>query len=354
MMELDRRYTVVLPKGTISEVGIAAIQSLISRQKPAESDEWKKFNPEIERVHLPNLPQDWEWVWVLTTGTNKGTFPKRVANHYFKNLDVKFPKSLLAEIGNLARQHSADEVSFNFEFVDQFDWEDGDFGDHNACFIREDSIPLAVIASNGGWAIRFYDADDNGVARAWVAHQKGYTVVFNGYGFKGNATQTIAKVLAMHLGKTYRKVALSTSTNSVTVNSGSGYAIGLAEILEKLPTYLNLHWHEEHAITCENCGDGISEDDVYYGPDDMPYCEGCHGDLFSYCEVCDHDYDRDRVSYIEADSKYVCEWCQEKHYSVCDTCCELFHNRNIVIRNNMPYCEDHIPALSPKRSPTPS
>ena len=37
--------------------------------------------------------------------------------------------------------------------------------------------------------------------------------------------------------------------------------------------------------SCYECGEHMSEDEMYYGSNDITYCECCYGDLFTFCEL---------------------------------------------------------------------
>lgn len=65
---------------------------------------------------------------------------------------------------------------------------------------------------------------------------------------------------------------------------------------EEIPYYCG----DDYAGTllCENCGDvtkccvcgrALSDDEIYYDDDGNAYCGSCHGERFSYCEVCDSE-----------------------------------------------------------------
>jgi hypothetical protein len=213
MIELHKRYTFTAPSGSISDTGIAQIQRLIALQLMSAA-EWAKLNP-TTTYRLPSLPDDWDWIWLLETGDYKGTFPKRVRNYYYKVHRLKCPDTFIQEIGNLARAHSSDGLTYTFDFTDQIDWEAGDFADDSSCYWNDRAGAKQMIEDNGGWAVRFFE-DVDGIARAWVApiHDDMY-IVFNGYGF---TTLQIARVLATWLNVSYKKIRL-------TNQGGTAYAL---------------------------------------------------------------------------------------------------------------------------------
>ncbi len=242
--QLGTRYQLEVPKGTISETGHLLIQRYISEQVPNEG-EWKEKNPDTELTYLYSLPYDWDWVWKVEDGDYRGTFPKRVGKYYYKQFQLKAPDSFLAHIGNIAREHSETEAHYDFEFVDDFNWQSGDFGDDDSCFWGGRTQARKIMRENGTIAIRFYQ-NDEGKARAWVYPQEddGTFIVFNGYGFLGNATLTIAKVMSQFFGLRYKQIRLTNwdvDDMMIWINSGIGYLIGTEKQVEAVTEH-NFQW----------------------------------------------------------------------------------------------------------------
>lgn len=119
--ELYHRYTLTSPNFQISEAGIQEIMTHINRQR-LNADEWRAVNPDCPHLYLAPLPDDWEWLWIVTTGEYRGKFATRIAQFYHKSYRLKCPLSFLQTIGNLARTHSELPVTYQFEFVNRIDW----------------------------------------------------------------------------------------------------------------------------------------------------------------------------------------------------------------------------------------
>jgi len=139
----------------------------------------------------------------------------------------------------------------------------------------------------------------------------------------------------------------------------------------------NLHSFEplvvEADARCERCGIALTEDEVYYGPDDYPYCESCWDELFTFCCHCDYTglredmiegpdgylycencanelFDecedcgdtvwREQMYYIDDGDYYVCEDCFERNYIVCEKCNQSFYKDNVERIGNSYYCSD--------------
>lgn|GEM_PF-3116100 len=327
MIERDTLYTYSAPEGTISDFGIAEILRLLQRQN-LRRDNWAALNPQNQRMFLPELPAEWSWQWVVTGRANyTGTFPKRIRKYYFKNFGLKMPEALLAELGNIARAHASEAVTYRFEFVDTFDWEDGDFGDAGSCYWGENSGARDMLADNDALAIRFYNEDGSGLARAWVAPiDTDLYIVFNGYGFPGHATLTIARVMAAHFGLAYRKIALSndgTTSGLLWINGGAGYIVGTPDVADGFTDY-DFNWPDHYSDYCYSCGTRIHGDDYYHGADDEMYCVDCYYNRFEDCYRCGSCEWREDVTYVDDDP--ICPTCLRRHYTACASCDEYRPN----------------------------
>ncbi|MEO0564448.1 MAG: hypothetical protein AAF125_20255 [Chloroflexota bacterium] len=251
MYKLHHRYRMAAPTGTISPSGVREIYSLIYQQNLLEGD-WKKKNPDYDgNQYLPSLPDEWDWVWVVSDAADyRGKFPKRVSQYYRKVFNLKTPDRFTEAVGNVARAHSEDATEYIFDFTDAFDWEEGSFGDDGSCFWGGNSHARVMLREGGARAVRFYDDKGRGIARAWVypIEAEGLYIVFNGYGFPGNPTLTIARALARFMERRYKQVVLTNNgedEGTLWINGGSGYVLGKASRIEDLFHYdLNLPDHE--------------------------------------------------------------------------------------------------------------
>lgn len=346
MIELYKRYILTNEAGTIGYIGIAQIQNFIARQY-LQSDDWRKLNPETSLQTLPRLPLDWPFVWVINEGEYRGTFPKRARSYYHKAHGLKCPDSFLTELGNIARRFSESAWAYHFEFVNRFDWQDGDFGDGGSCYWADRRGAREMLENNGAWAIRFYDDVGGGFARAWVVEvQESLYIVFNGYGFHSDPTFIIARVIAQFLGLTFRKIDLNnngTYTGTLYINaSGSGYIIGNPETMANIHRY-DFRWDDMYCESCYSCNDPVDEYDVYIGADGNAYCEHCYYELFDSCERCGETHWRENITYT-GDSRLLCHDCLEaSDYEECARCYEMFHVEDMHNHKGQWYCERHTP-----------
>lgn len=347
MIEFNKRIKLTTPAGMISIAGIDAIRTFIFHQN-LETDEWKAVNPEATFPRLPSLPEDWNWTWIVQRGTYAGTMPKRISSYYHKVHSLKCPPAFLTAVGNLARQHSLDNTAYDFEFVDHFDWQAGEFGDHGSCLWGSRETAKDIMLANGCKAVRFYDANGNGQGRAWFyTIQPDLHVVWGGYGFLADATLTIARVLALHLALTYKRISLTNNEDDgglVWINAGRGYLIGFPDVLKLYDRY-DLGWetNEDH---CHDCGRALDEDDTYIGADDEMYCQRCYDESFDDCAHCGRSEFRDNTTYIDGMGA-VCDTCLDRHYVRCETCEEWIVNDDSVVHQDEYYCRDCFSKLEP-------
>ncbi|MBN1430460.1 MAG: hypothetical protein JXB07_18970 [Anaerolineae bacterium] len=337
-IELYKSQTYTAPDGQISLAGISIINSFIASQRLQDPD-WLALDKKSNRRYLPVLPTAWEWVWVIERGELTGTFPRRVARYYHKMHAIRCPQTFLQELGNLARRHSSERVTYRFQFVDSFDWEAGDFGDSGSCYWGGRSGARLMLASNDALAVCFFDEQDRGIARAWFVPVDEKYIVFNGYGFPGDPTLTIARTISSFLGLSYKQIGLAnygSTTGTLYINSGIGYVLGQPDQIASINFY-DFGWEDEHADSCHHCGQMLYDDEVYYGPGDLTFCESCYCDHCSSCDICGEVYWADEVRYVNGHD--VCDWCYTREYSICNKCGEDVRNRNAIVIRGKSFCQ---------------
>lgn len=341
MIELNIRFTLITANGTISPAGIEAVQSLILSQRLTEGD-WKDLNPTNGRSLLPVLPDEWQWTWVIQRGIYAGTMPKRISSYYFKAHGLKCPPAFLAALGNLARQHSNEQLTYHFDFTDRFDWQAGDFGDAGSCLWNSREAGRTIMQDNGAKAVRFYNNDGRGIGRAWLYEiQPSLLVTWGGYGFKADSTLQIARVLAQHFNLTYKKISLVNQGDDgglVWINNGRGYLLGLPGMVAPYSYYdLEFPTPEDH---CESCGRPVAEDNHYVGADDEFYCEECYYTRFEDCGYCGQVRFREDITYVQSAMSYVCDRCLDRDFDRCASCDEYFNHHDLTEYHEEVYCRN--------------
>lgn len=119
----------------------------------------------------------------------------------------------------------------------------------------------------------------------------------------------------------------------------------------------------EDKITCDSCGDCIDEDDRYSSPNgDGIYCQSCYSDLYSYCEHCGNDVDKNYMvgdycqdcayscsdcgdevlkdKFFEFEGEFYCEHCYTEKVGVCEICSSDVKRNDLKEFDGDNYCED--------------
>jgi len=309
---LSGRHTIDIPGNGITQPGIDAISCFL-------------------RLMDISLPNDWQWVWqVGGKGEYVGTLPKRIGKYAHKCKHKLLPEAL-SYIGNLGMQHCEKTETYDFEFVDKFDWNAGDFGDQGSCFWSCHKSAKDILLDNGAGAICFYHPETNdGYARAWIvplsdsAKNKCF-IVFNGYGID---TLPIARILATYLGHAYyQKIGLTNKgghDGDLYINGGRGYLIGPQDIVKESHS-IDLDWDEPNGLRCEKCGDRVDEDDCCLLPDGDTACETCYRNKVSFCQTCQEDCWREDER-LDPNGDCICCNCHEDSVSWCGVCEEEYWN----------------------------
>lgn len=71
---------------------------------------------------------------------------------------------------------------------------------------------------------------------------------------------------------------------------------------------------------CENCEHAVDEDDVYNDENGNRFCEECYHDIYTQCEGCGREMDRDGDTYSTPNDEYVCEGCFSYNFFNCYHC----------------------------------
>lgn len=278
------------------------------------------------------IPEDFEWSWK----TKRGTLPKRLSAHFWKEHGIKLTQEAMEQIGNLGRTHASEGRKYYYDITDQFDWNMGDFGDSGSCFWGSREDARYMLSDNGGLAFRLWDFEDEnyGLARCWlVPVDEKYAIIFNGYSRQGRQTVHLARILATITGYTYRKIDYLCNYGSdcgmLYINGGVGYAIGPQAVVENLDRY-DFRWDEPNYPECDHCDRSIRDEDDVVEHNGYTYCQECFDHLFAECYCCGDYVHRDDTHYY--DGEYYCDDCFEERFFVCDHCDEvhLLEERNDV------------------------
>lgn len=276
-MKLNTKYEITVDPNEISACGILGIYEF------------------VEDEGLPLLPLSFSMKeWILQTGEFRGKLPNRLGALLKKEWGIKLTSEQRTAIGNIARMYTLPNTEYTFDFVDSFNWEDGDFGDSGSCFWGDNYLARNVLEEEGALAIRFYDeslADYNGVCpgsgRAWIYQLDRETwVLFNAYGVE---TRPAARVLTTYLTQSTDKQWECKDLGDLMV---SGQRAGLVYLNDNPqvifvsgsgpPDEVDLDW--ARYVECDSCEMWTLEEDLYDVSDER-LCYSC-SEQYTECYRC--------------------------------------------------------------------
>lgn len=265
-----------------------------------------------------------EWVWK----TKRGTLPKRI-RAAMVSAGCKLAPEFLADIGNIAYRNAERCSHHIFDFTQDFDWDDGDFGDEGSCFWGgREAARTEMLPSLNAYAVRFYRPDDEerGCARAWIVPVcEDYIILFNPYWDFGNYDgYEMARILAFYWGCNYKKILLrnnGSTDETLYINAGAGYVIG---DVDRAPSSYDFECEDDGycEYTCEHCGIGMSEDNAYCFHDDY-LCYTCWCEETVECDSCYTRSWREDATRIDGYG-WVCSYCLQRYWSYCHDCEEYY------------------------------
>jgi len=367
-IEFEKRFHVPTDPNAISDAGIEEVKRYI-KQVNLRNPEWLDILPpgydpyDYQKDRLPVLPDTWEWVMTsqgktLIDGKKyAGRFTKRLGAYIFKTSGLSVPEDWLTRLGNIVSSHSEKNAGYFIDFTKNLhSWVAGQFGDGGSCFWAGREAARDIMEKHNVIAIRFYESDEKGSrgkARAWIVPdvpEEGLAIVWNGYGFQGDPTRVVARVLAEHTKLNhYRLISAKNSgseTGTVYINGGRAFIVGEAEKAKKYDKY-DFEWKEHVFCNCSHCGDPIYQGDDYHEHNGNYYCDDCYDDQFTVCELCDNSVYLDDTYTIEQRSNghwneiTVCESCFNNRATTCDHCNRDTHINDIhsVDGTSEYYCE---------------
>lgn len=336
-----------IPSGAIAEEQAQQIRDLIWNAHHQIRLNGIPADLEMGRDHnafpSDDFPEDfWEWK------TNRGTFPKRLANWVKKVYGIKLDSDLLGKIGCIAGQAQKDGGKTYFWDIDyELDWNAGDFGDGPSCFWTERRGALPMMRDAGCFAFRCFRRSSyggfSGTARAWVyPYGPNAWIMFNGYGYN---TLLLARLWATITGSTYKKIELvnwGTRGGELWINgdgAGYGYVIGSVDFVADFPGRYDLQIDEQEGdgYACYRCGYGVDVDYAYHDDNGNVYCEECWCEIYTTCDQCHEDIYRDYAMYM--DETTLCEYCYDDQTSTCNECGTRAWDDDMVEVNGGWYCD---------------
>lgn len=251
----DERLHVVLPKGTIDQIGMQAIKRLLYRMEDPNTGE-RLMDAVAANCALDTIGDTWHG--------EKGNFTRRLSRELHKTYKVKIPPGVLTEVGNVAKQHSSDTSEWSVAFTRDLNLSASDFCHEDSCWWGCYHESRCSLKNWGGIGMRAFDEYGNPVGRAWVqpldadlapthdalgAHAY---MVYNCYGTLDEAKA--ARIVAHLTSKTYGKTAYTADTQYV--NGNVGWIVADAATAEPKPhVHLTLSAHDQadaHLVSNSN------------------------------------------------------------------------------------------------------
>ena len=224
----DERLTVTLPAGAISPEGIQAIIATVHEATEG-----------LSCGYVADVVTALEPTWQ----TARGNFTRRLSSALYKAHKVKLLPATISAIGNVAREHSSSDSSYDVEVTRNLNLPAEDFYHEDSCWWQSYSAGRCALKNWGGLGIRTFDDHGTVTGRAWVlpltedlrpTHDTmtpAAYVVYNGYGnLEGYVATRIVAYLA---GMTYRKVSLT--LRPMFVNGSKGYLVSTEETCQSTP-----------------------------------------------------------------------------------------------------------------------
>lgn len=356
-LEHDFVHTLTLPSGMITEAGRDEIESILNREFRSDQpfcQKWKEATGDVywywNIFEIIENEVGWDWI------ASKGLWPKRVFKAVKKKYHVPIPTNLMGKLGDCASRHCDKEPqTVKFEFVTSIDWCAGDFGDRGSCFFNERIKAQDMLMDNGFWGIKFYHTElfhsyVVGLGRAWVKPvempigvsgseenktAKGF-IVFNGYGL---STVEIARILAFHMGMTYKKISVKNNGNddgTLYINSGSGYIVtdyGNEDYFDQWDFEI-----PEPQTKCHGCRGMFDSEDMEPVEDEF-YCQSCFDEMFYRCGRCNCTV-RTRDANTTVEDQHFCDVCIDKVAAICEKCDKYVLDENACNCNGDSLCPD--------------
>lgn len=237
---------------------------------------------------IEGVDKNIEWVYKADNGMK---IIKRV-ERYIKNNVGKvfaFDDDMKKAINN---EQKLKRREYLYDVVEEFDWDAGDFGDTRSCFWAGMAYSKKTLRDLGVKALRFYNSNGGGCARAWIAQVKHIGngecmtsdegeeyITFNAYGYTPSEVAHIAREILKKKNVLQVELKLPESTY---VNKNSAYLITNSDDFK---CYKHIVGKESDFSKCEECGAAMFKEE-------NTVCYKCR---HANCKICGTEEERENV-----------------------------------------------------------
>jgi len=242
--------------------------------------------PILENLANKNLsifPDEWNWnvnyaVYHCDNKKISGSLAKRIRKFLNYRYSISLSEENMGGLGEILRVARNRTTQFHCKFVDNFDWNPGDFGDYRSCFWTQRKLAKKVLLEAKARPVLFY-RDGKGIARAITinhSHLDNCLVIFNAYGM---VLTEIVSLLAKHFKCKHKIVS----------------------ILKKYDPYNLVHINK-------NVG-GILYNENGYDDTSSIELNNIDANQYRQCQKCRHFDYKYNLTYHDIENVYYCDGC---------------------------------------------
>jgi hypothetical protein len=149
------------------DVGAQGIAQIVQHIQIKTSGKWGNYGVSCSEIHDDSI-MDTLWQ------TREGNFPKRLAKHLLIEHHLKLTDELMAEVGNIAKQHTTKPGKHYLSITRDINQDPGEFVNDGSCWWGSESNSRCTFKAMWGFGVRTWSTpggrDDGGypVSRAWL------------------------------------------------------------------------------------------------------------------------------------------------------------------------------------------
>lgn len=91
---------------------------------------------------------------------------------------------------------------------------------------------------------------------------------------------------------------------------------------------------------CERCGEYHLGEETWIESESRFVCEWCLDNRYERCAECEEYYDVESMTYLEHSDNHICSACRDEYYTLCEECDEYYRDDEVTERDGRYLCED--------------